>query len=84
MTQRQNEWEQFLGEYAVAHAEYQAAREAAARRSLTVERLTAAFLAEAQARDRLVSLRDRMYGKRPSAESESEAEPVAAATAQSV
>jgi hypothetical protein len=80
MTQHQDEWERFLGEYAAAHAEYQTAREAAARRALTVDRLTAAFIAEARARDKLVSLRHRMYGNRPAAAPEPE--PAAAVMAE--
>jgi hypothetical protein len=78
MPDRQNLWRDFLSEYANADAEYQAAREAAARHSLTVDVLTAAFLAEERARDKVVSLRQRLYCNSAPAASASAPAPIGA------
>jgi hypothetical protein len=63
MADQRNEWQQFHREYTAARAGYQAARDAADVRPLNVDAmtaaLTAAFLAEERARDKLAALRDR-------------------------
>ena len=65
VTHDQSEWQQLLDEYALARAAYQLAREAADRRPRDLDTLRAAFLAEDQARERLIHMRRRMYQLRP-------------------
>jgi hypothetical protein len=64
-TDQKNEWQQLHREYAMARAQYQATREAADMRPLDLDTmtaaLTAAFLAEEQARETLVLSRHRMH-----------------------
>ena len=61
MANPQTDWQRLLGEYSLAQGEYQAARDIAVRHSVNVDAMTAAFLAEELARDKLVLLRRRMY-----------------------
>lgn len=55
-----NDWQRALDDYARACIEYETARAAAATHSATVTTLTAALLAEQQARDKVVALRQRL------------------------
>ena len=65
MTRDQSEWQQLLAEYALARRAYQLARDAADQRPYNLDALTAAFLAEDQAREKLIHGRRRMYQLRP-------------------
>jgi hypothetical protein len=61
MKRHQSEWPQLVNEHALACVVYQLAREAVARRSHDKATMTAALLIEAQAREKLVEVRRRMY-----------------------
>jgi hypothetical protein len=61
MADHQTQWQQFLRDYTQAQAEYQAARAAATKHADSVGQMTAAFLAEERARDKLVLVRHRLY-----------------------
>jgi len=65
MTHDQSEWQQLLEGHALARAAYQLAREAADQRPRNLDTLRAAFLAEDQAREKLIHMRRRMYQLRP-------------------
>jgi hypothetical protein len=53
---KKNEWDRLVAEYALVRAEYQAAREGVDA-SPNMDRMTAALLAEDQARERLIAMR---------------------------
>ena len=61
MTDPHTDWQRLLSEYSLAQGEYQAARDVAVTHSVNVDAMTAAFLAEELARDKLVLLRRRIY-----------------------
>ena len=60
MKNQQTDWRRFLSDYALAKDEYLAARDVAIRHSVNVDEMTAALLAEEQARDKLVLSRRRV------------------------
>jgi hypothetical protein len=65
MTRAESEWQQLRTEYEFARVVYQLATEAVDRRSHNIDTMTAAFLLEHQARERLAEASRRMDRFRP-------------------